>query len=55
MEQAFRQAVHEAKARGQSVFLSSHIRSEVEARIGILLAGSQWTSAPWPRCAISRP
>jgi ABC-2 type transport system ATP-binding protein len=42
MEQAFRQSVHEAKERGQTVFLSSHILSEVEAlcdRVGILRAG----------------
>ena len=42
MEQAFRQCVHEARERGQTVFLSSHILSEVEAlcdRIGILREG----------------
>ena len=42
MEQVFREAVLEAKQRGQTVFLSSHILSEVEAlcdRIGILRAG----------------
>jgi len=42
MEQAFRQSVHEARERGQSIFLSSHILSEVEAlcdRVGILRAG----------------
>ena len=42
MEQIFRECVHEAKARGQSVFLSSHILSEVEAlcdRVAILRAG----------------
>ena len=42
MEQAFRLCVHEAKDRGQSVLLSSHILSEVEAlcdRIAILRAG----------------
>ncbi len=42
MEQAFRRSVHEARERGQSVFLSSHILSEVEAlcdRVGILRAG----------------
>jgi ABC-2 type transport system ATP-binding protein len=42
MEQAFKQSVLEAKARGQTVFLSSHILEEVEAlcdRIGILRAG----------------
>ena len=42
MEQAFRETVHEAKNRGQSVFLSSHILSEVEAlcdRVAILRAG----------------
>ena len=42
MEQAFRQCVAEARAEGQSVFLSSHILSEVEAlcdRVGILRGG----------------
>jgi ABC-2 type transport system ATP-binding protein len=42
MEQAFRTSVHEAVDRGQTVFLSSHILSEVEAlctRVAILRAG----------------
>jgi len=42
MEQAFRQSVLEAKANGQTVFLSSHILEEVEAlcdRVAILRAG----------------
>jgi ABC-2 type transport system ATP-binding protein len=42
MEVAFRECVDEAKERGQTVFLSSHILSEVEAlcdRIGILREG----------------
>jgi ABC-2 type transport system ATP-binding protein len=42
MEQAFRQSVLEAKANGQTLFLSSHILEEVEAlcdRVGILRAG----------------
>ena len=42
MEVAFRETVREAKARGQTVFLSSHILSEVEAlcdRVGILRSG----------------
>jgi len=42
MEVAFRKTVLEAKERGQTVFLSSHILSEVEAlcdRIGILREG----------------
>jgi polyether ionophore transport system ATP-binding protein len=42
MEMAFRETVHEAKNRGQTVFLSSHILSEVEAvcdRVGILRQG----------------
>ena len=42
MEVAFRQTVGEAKERGQTVFLSSHILSEVEAlcdRVGILREG----------------
>ena len=42
MEIAFRETVREAKARGQAVFLSSHILSEVEAvcdRVGILRRG----------------
>jgi ABC-2 type transport system ATP-binding protein len=42
MEMVFRECVNEARGRGQSVFLSSHILSEVEAlcdRVGILSAG----------------
>jgi len=42
MEQAFRGSVREARDRGQTVFLSSHIMSEVEAlcdRVGILRQG----------------
>lgn len=42
MEQAFRECVIEAKARGQSLFLSSHILDEVEAlcdRVAILRSG----------------
>ena len=42
MEMVFRECVGEARARGQTVFLSSHILSEVEAlcdRVGILRAG----------------
>jgi ABC-2 type transport system ATP-binding protein len=42
MEQAFRECVHEARERGQTVFLSSHILSEVEVlcdRVGILREG----------------
>ncbi len=42
MEVAFRETVHEAKQRGQTIFLSSHILSEVEAlcdRVGILRTG----------------
>lgn len=42
MEQAFRDCVGEARRRGQAVFLSSHILSEVEAlsdRVAILRAG----------------
>jgi ABC-2 type transport system ATP-binding protein len=42
MEQAFRQSVLEAKAHGQTVFLSSHILGEVEAlcdRLAILKEG----------------
>jgi ABC-2 type transport system ATP-binding protein len=43
MEVVFRESVVEAKARGQSVLLSSHILSEVEAtcdRVGVLRTGS---------------
>ena len=43
MEQAFRHCIGEARERGQTVFLSSHILSEVEAlcdRVGILREGS---------------
>ena len=47
MEQVFRGCVREASARGQSVFLSSHVLSEVEAlceRVGILREGRLVTS-----------
>lgn len=43
MEQVFRDCVVEARERGQTVFLSSHILGEVEAlcdRVGILRAGT---------------
>jgi ABC-2 type transport system ATP-binding protein len=43
MEQAFRGSIREARDRGQTVFLSSHILSEVEAlcdRVGILRQGT---------------
>ena len=42
MEQTFRECVGDARTRGQAVFLSSHILSEVEAlcdRVAILRAG----------------
>jgi len=42
MEETFRECIREARARGQAVFLSSHILSEVEAlsdRVAILRAG----------------
>ena len=42
MEMAFRESVEEARRRGQTVFLSSHLLGEVEAlcdRVGILRAG----------------
>ncbi len=42
MEMTFRQCIEEARGRGQTVFLSSHILSEVEAvcdRVGILRRG----------------
>ena len=42
MEQAFRECISESRGRGQTVFLSSHILSEVEAlcdRVGILREG----------------
>ncbi|HET9729317.1 MAG TPA: ABC transporter ATP-binding protein [Acidimicrobiia bacterium] len=42
MDMAFRQCVHDAKANGQTVLVSSHVLSEVEAtcdRVGILRAG----------------
>jgi ABC-2 type transport system ATP-binding protein len=42
MERAFQECVNEARGRGQTVFLSSHILSEVEAlcdRVAILRAG----------------
>ncbi len=42
MEQSFRACIREAQARGQSVFLSSHLLAEVESlcgRVAILRAG----------------
>jgi ABC-2 type transport system ATP-binding protein len=42
MEQVFRECIQEAKTRGQTVFLSSHILEEVEAlcdRVAVLRAG----------------
>jgi polyether ionophore transport system ATP-binding protein len=42
MEQVFRRCIREARARGQTVFLSSHVLSEVEAlcdRVAILRGG----------------
>jgi ABC-2 type transport system ATP-binding protein len=42
MEMTFRETIREAKERGQTIFLSSHILSEVEAlcdRVGILRSG----------------
>lgn len=42
MQMEFRKCVHEARERGQTVFLSSHVLSEVEAvcdRVGILRDG----------------
>ncbi len=42
MEQAFRESIAEAKERGQTIFLSSHILSEVEAlcsRVALLREG----------------
>jgi ABC-2 type transport system ATP-binding protein len=42
MEQAFRRCIHEARNRGQTVFLSSHVLGEVEAlcdRVAILRKG----------------
>ncbi len=49
MEQTFRQCAYEARQRGQTVFLSSHILSEVEAlcdRVGILVDGPWSKSGP---------
>jgi ABC-2 type transport system ATP-binding protein len=53
MEQTFRHCVGEARDRGQTVFLSSHMMSEVEAlcdRVGILRDGGWSRWARWPRC-----
>ena len=57
MEMAFRDCVKEAKDRGQTVFLSSHILSEVEAlcdRVGILRGGGWSTKGHCGSCATSR-
>ena len=58
MEQAFRQCVHEARQAGQTVFLSSHILSEVEAlcdRVGHpARRPSGGDRGPSRRCATSR-
>ena len=57
MEQAFRHSVVEAKERGQTIFLSSHILEELEAlcdRIGILRSGSWLNWERWHRCVICR-
>jgi len=43
MEEQFRRCVHEARERGQTIFLSSHLLSEVEVlctRVGILREGA---------------
>ena len=56
MEQQFRVCLHEAKDRGQTVFLSSHILSEVEAvadRVAILRAGSLVESGTMDQLRIS--
>ena len=54
MEVAFRDCVKEAAERGQTVFLSSHILSEVEAlcdRVGILRAGKLVDEGTLTSCA----
>ena len=56
MEVAFRDSVMEAKERGQTVFLSSHILSEVEAlcdRVGILKQGRLVDEGTLADCATS--
>jgi ABC-2 type transport system ATP-binding protein len=53
MEVAFRETVREATQRGQTVFLSSHILSEVEAlcdRVGILRNGRLVEEGTLPSC-----
>ncbi len=58
MEREFRRCVLAAKAAGETVFLSSHILSEVEAlcdRVAILRRGTSSRSAPSPTCATCRP
>ena len=50
MEQAFQECVREAREHGQTVFLSSHILSEVEAlcdRGASCATASSWTWARW--------
>jgi ABC-2 type transport system ATP-binding protein len=57
MERAFRVCVDEARERGQTIFLSSHILAEVEAvcdRIAILRAADSRRWGRSPRCATCR-
>jgi ABC-2 type transport system ATP-binding protein len=57
MEQEFRRCVQEAVARGQTIFLSSHILSEVEqlcGRVGILREGQLVEIAPIERLRAMR-
>jgi ABC-2 type transport system ATP-binding protein len=56
MEQTFRACVREAQQRGQTIFLSSHILSEVEAaadRVAILRAGKLVESGSMDELRIS--
>ncbi|SFQ17564.1 ABC-2 type transport system ATP-binding protein [Amycolatopsis arida] len=57
VQQEFLAMVREARAAGQTVFMSSHIMSEVERvadRVGIIREGgwSRWTR--WPACVSGR-
>ncbi|WP_242427564.1 AAA family ATPase [Streptomyces sp. Root431] len=53
VQQTFLDLVSKTAAAGRTVFMSSHVMSEVEAvadRIGIIRDGASSPSTPWPTC-----